>query len=188
MTTAPSSSSAATTWKTFLVEKATAMVDQVDLEPAREFLQEDWGRRSLAGWLHHKFGIAVDPAELGSPGKVRGDRADPDLGAAALCDQGGRAAGAGRPDPLSPRAHPDQPARYDRDGLARWASERFHAVIDADELRPLLRSEIEPFLLEVAHKHYKGAKLSDELDQRLEAAFGPVLPSAKVVPRPIPRR
>ena len=51
--------------------------------------------------------------------------------------------------------------------------ERFHAVIDTDELRPLLRSEIEPLLLDVAHKHYKGAKISDELDRRLAEALAP---------------
>src|SRR5262249_21154893 len=46
----------------FLVAKASATIHALDLPPAREFLQEDWGRRSLAGWLHHKFGLALDPA------------------------------------------------------------------------------------------------------------------------------
>ena len=63
------------------------------------------------------------------------------------------------------------PPRYDREGLAAWASERFHMIIDADEIRPMLRPEIEALLIEQAHKHYQGAELSDELDRRLEAAF-----------------
>ena len=40
----------------FLHEKATASIEKIDLTPAREFLEPDWGRRSLAGWVHHKFG------------------------------------------------------------------------------------------------------------------------------------
>ena len=61
-TTATTSSSTATGLEEFLDEKAAETNKAVDLEPAREFLREDWGRNSLAGWLHHKFGIAVDPA------------------------------------------------------------------------------------------------------------------------------
>ena len=45
-----------------LDEKARATIQALDLAPAREFLQEDWGRRTLAGWTHHKFGLAIDPA------------------------------------------------------------------------------------------------------------------------------
>ena len=65
------------------------------------------------------------------------------------------------------------PPRYDREGLAAWATERFHTIIDAAEIRPLLRAEIEAFLLEQAHDRYQGAALSDELDRRLDAAYPP---------------
>src|SRR5262249_46615255 len=46
----------------FLIEKASETIKTVDLTPSREFLDPDWGRRSLAGWAHHKFGLALDPA------------------------------------------------------------------------------------------------------------------------------
>src|SRR4051794_13633957 len=45
----------------FLHEKASASIEKFDLTPAKEFLESDWGRRSLAGWAHHKFGLAIDP-------------------------------------------------------------------------------------------------------------------------------
>ena len=86
----------------FLVEKATEAIKPVDLEPAREFLQEDWGRRSLAGWLHHKFGVAVDPADWAEPGQGRGRPSRSRTQARELyAQQGGRVPGPGRPDPLS---------------------------------------------------------------------------------------
>jgi preprotein translocase subunit SecA len=170
-----------------LVERASEAVGKVDLEPAREFLQEDWGRRSLAGWLHHKFGIAVDPAQWARLGKndvtQQIQRQARELYAAKESELPVRV---GLTRYLHDRT-PGQQARYDREGLARWASERFHAVIEVDELRPLLRSEIEPLLLDVARKHYRGAALSEELDRRVEAGFGVEPPGAKVIPPPDPR-
>ena len=44
----------------FLTEKAIETIHAVDLAPAAEFLNEDWGRRTLAGWVHHKFGLALE--------------------------------------------------------------------------------------------------------------------------------
>ncbi len=63
------------------------------------------------------------------------------------------------------------PPRYDREGLAAWATERFHTIIDAEEIRPLLRAEIEALLLKLARDRYQGATLSDELDRRIEEVY-----------------
>ena len=63
----------------------------------------------------------------------------------------------------------NQTPRYDREGLAAWASSRYHAVIDAEELRPLLRSEIEAILIDLAQQHYQGARLAQELEAKLAA-------------------
>ena len=46
----------------FLNEQAAESLQKIDLSPAKEFLKPDWGRRSLSGWVHHKFTIAIDPA------------------------------------------------------------------------------------------------------------------------------
>src|SRR5262249_21383671 len=44
-----------------LEDAASRTVKDVDLAPAAEFLADDWGHKSLAGWIHHKFGMALDP-------------------------------------------------------------------------------------------------------------------------------
>ena len=67
------------------------------------------------------------------------------------------------------------PPRYDREGLATWATERFHTIIEVDEIRPMLRAEMEAFLIKLAHDRYQGAALCEELDRRLDAAYPPVL-------------
>ncbi len=164
-----------------LVEKASATILAVDLQPAGEFLQDDWGRRSLAGWMHHKFGIAVDPA--GWAGLSKADVAAQMQGLARKNYAQKEAefpVRVGMTRFLHERTQ-TQPARYDRDGLAAWASDRFHAVIDPDELNLKLRPEIEKLLLEIAHKHYPGARLAEELEEKLTAAFGPASSGPKFV-------
>ncbi len=157
----------------FLVEKASEAVKKVDIEQAVEFLREDWGRKSLAGWLHHKFGVAVEPA-----GWAGLSRVEVTSRALALARKlyGQKEAEfpvrVGMTRYLHERTQ-TQAARYDREGLAAWASDRFHTLVDPDELNLKLRPEIESLLLGVAEKHYPGARLSDELESRIDATFGP---------------
>src|SRR5262245_27531785 len=76
--------------------------------------------------------------------------------------------------------------RYDREGLAAWASERYHIVLEPEELRPMLRPEIEARLLDLARRHYQGGRLADELDARLDAAGLSRSPTARDAPTPDP--
>src|SRR5207248_5611231 len=123
---------------------------------------DDWGRRSLAGWVHHKFGVAVDPAAWSALSKAEVAR---QLQAEARALYARKEAEfpvrVGLSRFLADR-HPGQSPRYDRDGLAAWASERFRTLVEADELRPKLRPEIEAMLMEIAHRHYPGAQLAEE--------------------------
>ncbi len=156
----------------------------MDLGPAREFLEDNWGRRSLAGWLHHKFGIAVDPADWAGCDKAeilrRVQAQARQLYVQKEAEFPVRVA-------ISRFLHertPSQPPRYDRDGLAAWASERFRTFVDPEELRPKFRPEIEALLLDVARRHYAGGRITEELDRRLEAVAGPANLAAKHLPPP----
>jgi preprotein translocase subunit SecA len=168
----------------FLVEKATSCVHSLDLAPAREFLLEDWGRRSLAGWLHHKFGIAVDPATW--TGLSRADVVAQIQGLARQLyaqKETEFPVRVGMTRFLRERAA-GHAAHYDRDGLAGWASQRFHTLVDPDEFHLKLRPEIEAMLLDIARRHYQGARLAEEVETRIEAAFGPRPSGPKFVPLP----
>ncbi|MCA1686968.1 MAG: preprotein translocase subunit SecA, partial [Planctomycetia bacterium] len=154
----------------------------VDLQPAREFLKDDWGRRSLAGWLHHKFGIAADPAGWAGLGKADVNARVRELARTLYAQKEAEfPVRVGLTRHLQERTHGSAP-RYDRDGLAAWASERFRTRIDPEEIRNKLRPEIEQFLLDVAQRHYPGARLAHELESRIEAAFGPAPDGPKFVP------
>jgi preprotein translocase subunit SecA len=156
----------------FLHEQAAASLAKIDLSPAGEFLLPDWGRRSLSGWVHHKFALAIDPAawaELDRAGIVGGIRAEARrLYARKEAELPVRIA---LMTYLADRTANLATPRYDREGLAAWFSQRYHVVLDAEELRPLLRPEIEALLLDLAHRHYQGAALAEPLEARLAAAF-----------------
>jgi preprotein translocase subunit SecA len=168
----------------YIADRAIAAVKQVDLSPAKEFLQEDWGRRSLAGWVHHKFGIAADPNEW--KGLSRADvtrevqRLARELYARKESEFPVRV---GMSRFFADRSGNQNP-RHDREGLAAWASARFHTLVDPEELRPKLRSEIETMLLDMSHAQYRGARVAYELDELIEQTYGPVPEAGKPTPAP----
>ena len=154
----------------FLTERATEALAGIDLSKANEFLQPDWGRRTLAGWVHHKFTLAIDPATWADL-----DRAEIIRRVRAAARQLYALKEAELPLRialrrfLGDRSQTGSP-RYDRDGLAAWLNERYQAHIDPEELRPMLRSQIEARLTELAHEHYQGENASQELEAKLSAA------------------
>jgi preprotein translocase subunit SecA len=169
-----------------LNEKAAESLQKIDLAPAREFLMPDWGRRSLSGWVHHKFALTIDPvswAELDRAEMVR--RIQGEARRLYALKESELPVRIALMRYLSDRDHPQTP-RYDREGLAGWFSDRYHAVLHADELRPLLRTEIEALLIGLAHQQYQGARIADELETKLAAAGLARPRDEKDVPPPNP--
>ena len=154
----------------FLNEKAAESIGKIDLSNASEFLEADWGRRTLADWVHHKFTLVIEPtvwAGLDRAEIVRRLKAEArDLYAQKEAELPLRIA---LRRYLSDRSQSQTP-RYDRDGLAAWVSERYQTQIDVEELRPMMRSQIEARLIGLAREGYAGAKLAAELDAKLAAA------------------
>ena len=124
--TARNSSSGHDDLEEFLNEKAVESLQKIDLSPAREFLQPDWGRRSLSGWVHHKFALAIDPASWAELDRAEIVRRIQAQARELYTPEGSRAAGADRPDAISwATARSHQTPRYDREGLAAWARARY---------------------------------------------------------------
>ncbi len=155
----------------FLHDQAAESLQKIDLAPAQEFLLPDWGRRSLSGWVHHKFTLAIDPAdwaELDRREIVARIKAEaPRLYALKEAELPARIAMLRY---LADHRDAGGPPRLDREGLAAWVSARYHMVVEPEELRPLLRTEIEAHILDLARRHYQGGRLAEELDAQLAAA------------------
>ena len=158
-----------TALEAFLTTKAEESIAAVDLAPAQEFTAEDWGRRTLAGWAHHKFGVTIDPSTW--KGVARAEMARQlkeqarDLYARKEAEFPVRV---GLTRFLAERSQGQQSPRYDRDGLAAWATERFGVYIDPEEIRSKFKPEIEEMLISIAHRQYPGGRLAAELERRLQ--------------------
>ncbi|MHC4176469.1 MAG: preprotein translocase subunit SecA, partial [Planctomycetota bacterium] len=48
----------------FLIEKARAAVQRIDLGQGARFLEPDFGVQSACGWVRHKFGVELAPDEV----------------------------------------------------------------------------------------------------------------------------
>ncbi len=169
----------------FLRESAESAIEKVDLSPAAVFLEEDWGRRSLAGWMHHKFGLTPDHADwAGLDRKEVAKRLRAQARELYARKEAEFPVQVGMTRYLAERSQQNQSPRYDREGLAAWATDRFGVFVDAEELRPLLRPEIEQTLRKIARESYRGDRLWSELDRRIESAYGPVPIEGKPVPSP----
>ncbi len=158
----------------FLSEHAADSLSKIDLEPAREFLEPNWGRRALAAWAEHQFGVSFDPAAW-----EKLDRASVAKLIEARAVEVYARKEAELPVHIAVNRFLSEGTRgqlpnYDRDGLAHWMINRYNAPITADELRPLLRPEIEARLISLAHELYQGTKLTQELDSLIRALPGSV--------------
>ncbi len=161
----------------FLAERALKTIAAIDLEPAREFLEPEWGRRALSGWAHHQFGTAIDPAQWADRDRTA---ITEDLRARAIDAYNVKEAEFPARVAIfnflgDPSSH--QLPQYDRDGLAQWMNDRYGVSLDPEALRLLLRPEIETMLLDLARKHYKGLEIEAALGRQLLSRSGSFLPA-----------
>ncbi|MDB5351128.1 MAG: preprotein translocase, SecA subunit [Planctomycetota bacterium] len=169
----------------FLMEKAQAAISAVDLSPAAEFLSPDWGRRSLAGWVHHKFGLEPDASAWANLTRLDVIRqVQRDARALYARKEAELPVQVGLTRYLRERSQNSPQPAYDREGLAHWATARFGVVVDPEILRNKLRPEIELFLTELAHREYAGGRVQEELEQKLDAAYGPPTAEGRTPPAP----
>jgi preprotein translocase subunit SecA len=155
-----------------LAEKALAAVD---LTEGREFLERDWGRRAICDWARLKFQVPLAPANLEGKesDEIKSLLRDKVLelyrqkeiefpvrvGMARFMADRPQQPGAGH--------------RYDREGLFRWAKERFPGAADVlleDDFRTQSRSRLQELLLQVSRKFYPAVG-QQAIDAKLAETF-----------------
>jgi preprotein translocase subunit SecA len=159
----------------YLIAEAEKYVDKVDLTPGAEFLQEDWGRRSLCDWMKQKFELKIDPAELAEKrqDEVRGQMVE-------AVHHLYRQKETEFPVKVAiARFMPEQARmtfqmggqRYDREGLFRWFQARFpQGGIVEDDFRTQTRSRLQEMLFDISRKSFPAAT-QDDLDAKLHQEF-----------------
>ena len=163
-----------------LAEQASKLIAKADLKPAAAFLEPDWGIRSLAEWFRIKFNLGVEVAELAKAAETSSEAVADQLRSRARefyvrkeIEFPVRVGMSKYQLERSANAGP----RYDRDGLAAWAAERFGQPVEPETFRTLMKHELEAELLKLSEATYKGDRLARELEAKLTACYGPPNPS-----------
>jgi len=154
-----------------LIDNARGAIARIDLSDGAPLLMDDFGLRTVVGWVKHKFGIDLDLAEV----KTLEAEALKELvygKAEAAYDQKEFEypvlAGLYRYTTAS-----GPQARLDREGLAGWAKNRFEVDLDLDDLRSKQRDEIRSLLLKHSAAHHeKAGRALHDARQRVEQIFG----------------
>jgi preprotein translocase subunit SecA len=159
-----------------LIELAEKAVEEVDLSQGEQFLNDDWGRRSICDWARLKFQIKLAPEELA--GK------DDDAIKALLHEQVTAIyrqketefpvkVGMARFMADRQQGPTAGGQRYDREGLYHWARIRFPGFegdLSEEAFRTDSRARLQERLLAISGKYFpKSAQ--QQIDARLEDSF-----------------
>jgi len=161
----------------YLIERATAAVQKIDLGDGTRFLDLDFGVQTACAWVRHKFGVELALEEVGkleaSPFKdlVRGR-------AAAVYDEKEIEypvmAGLYHFTTRDAGGH----KRYDREKLVDWARDRFEVELSIDDLRNKQRDQIRALLIEHSRQYSQEAvEATAEAQRRFGQMFNGDTPS-----------
>jgi preprotein translocase subunit SecA len=157
-----------------LTEQAEKSVAAVDLTKGREYLEPDWGVRSVCDWARLKFQFKLEPKDLADK--------EPEQVKLLLHEQvmqiyrekeiefpvkvGMARFMADKPQQLGGQ-------RYNREGLYQWAKQRFPNLGDTlseEDFRTQSRLRLNEQLLEVSRKFYPPVG-QEKIDEKLAESF-----------------
>ena len=154
-----------------LIEKAQEAICKTELEAGARFLHPDFGLQTACAWVRHKFGVSLDLEEIRS------------LEPAAIQDvvrQRARKAYEEKEIEFPVIAglyhftmrDPSGFKRYDREGLAQWAKDRFGVELSLDDLKNKQRHEVRALLIEHSrHAHQQAQQKLQEVRAQLDTLF-----------------
>ncbi len=150
-----------------LIQKAREAIEKVDLSEGARFLAPDFGVRSACGWTQHKFGVSLDPKEVGSLELEAFKALVRDKAAAAYEEKEIEYPVMAGLYHFSIRDASGQ-KRFDREKLVAWAKERFHVDLDLEDLKSKQREEIRALLVEQSRvNHRRAEEMLTELRRRV---------------------
>jgi preprotein translocase subunit SecA len=157
-----------------LVAEALQAVTAIELDDGKQYLEENWGLRSLCDWARLKFGITVTLEELA--GKSEDDVEEMLYQRVLRLYRDKEIAfpvTAAMARFMSERAGGGAGQRYDREGLLRWGRSRFPSAADRlkeDDFLTQSRAKLHEMLNEVSRSVYP-SKDETAIDARLDEAF-----------------
>ena len=154
----------------YLSERAGTAIEKADLSPLNDLLDEDLPAVSMTGWLFQQYGVKIpsddlvgkDPNEVASflKEKLRSLYREKEITFPVAVGMGRFMA-----------ADNNGGERYDRDGLVRWANNRFNCELEVDSFEKKPRKEIEELLANCSREFYVDEDPSDKVDEVVNRAF-----------------
>ena len=155
--------------ETYLLERIQQAITRADFAPVDEFLSEEFGRKSLSSWLEQQFTLQV-PADRFkglAPEEVEQlimkeleqlyHRKEIEFPVSVGLSNFLAEQGAGG-------------ERYDRDGLANWANQRFGLRLTPDDL-PKPKEDVRDLLTRASREFTKNGESFAVLDNKLDELF-----------------
>ena len=153
-----------------LYTRAVEAIQRFDYSPAEVFLKDDWGRQSLSGWIKQQYDLEIPASAF--EGK------EPEQAAALIKEQIIQLYQLKEIEfPVSVglshfMAESSQGGgeRYNRDGLANWAADRFETSIPPEQFEGRSRVDIAGMLMNYSRQFFERGRCISELEARLDKA------------------
>ena len=139
----------------FLIERARAALQKIDFSDGARFLSPDFGVQTACGWVRHKFGIELAPADMAELEPPAFKQLVREKAQAAYEEKETAypvMAGLYHFTTRDASGH----KHYDRDGLAHWAAQRFHVDLSVEDLKNKQRDEVRDLLVERNREFARG--------------------------------
>ncbi|QGJ71388.1 Preprotein translocase SecA subunit [Planctomycetales bacterium 10988] len=151
-----------------LIERAREAVHRIDLSDGEQYLDENWGIRSLLEFVKDRYGVEVPQEEAHdlNPEELK-ELLTEKAQAAYLLHE------AKFPIIAAFARYSSQDSsgskRFDREGLAEWASQRFETEVSVDDLKNKQRDELFETLVGYSTAFQtKGRALGEELEAKID--------------------
>ena len=165
-----------------LYTRAQEAIERFDFSPVEVFLKDDWGCQSLSSWVKQQYQLEIPAAAF--EGQSPEDAAalikkriielyamkeiefPVSVGLSHFMAEDSRGGG----------------ERYNREGLANWATARFQTNIPLERLEGRSRGDIARMLLDVSRNYFEKGKSIEQLDEKLDRACAATLTNGHASP------
>ncbi|MEL7498007.1 MAG: preprotein translocase subunit SecA [Planctomycetota bacterium] len=153
-----------------LVDKARQSIQKTKVEGADVMLDPDYGLKTAASWIKAKFNLALEPDQLRDKPVEECVELVEEMAIKAYVDREMiYPVMAGFYQYTVPGSGGAQ-GRVDREGLLRWASQRFKSEMTMDDFRNKQREEIRDLLVDKSRQNQKEADVAiEELKGKLKS-------------------
>ncbi|MBM4077669.1 MAG: preprotein translocase subunit SecA, partial [Planctomycetes bacterium] len=160
-----------------LYSRALESIARFDFTPIKHFMDSDWGLRALSSWVHQQYRIDI-PFE-----SFRGKSADESAEIIKnKIEELYRHKEIEFPVTVGMSMYMAESStgggeRYNREGLASWAADRFDTPLASDSFNSKSRDDIARQLLDLSTQYLQRGAVIQKLPPLLDAACGPARPT-----------